>query len=108
MSPVRKGRIRISAPSAAFLALGAIAFAGTGCGETVIDVAKVQEATKASLEHSLREMIVAVDCPSGQKVEPGRTFTCAVDFSDGKQATVTLRIRNKDADVSVVGLETNK
>ena len=31
-----------------------------------------------------------------------------VDFSNGKQATATLKIRNKEADVSFVGLKQNK
>jgi hypothetical protein len=108
VSPVRQGRIRIPAPSAAALALSAIVFAALGCGETVIDSTKAEEATKASLEDSLHEKIASVECPSGQKVEPGTSFTCTVGFSDGSRETATLKIRNKDADVSIVGLETNK
>jgi Domain of unknown function (DUF4333) len=93
-------------PSA--LALGAIAFAALGCGETVIDSTKAEEATKASLEESLDEKVASVDCPSGQKVEPDATFDCTVEFSNGSQEVAKLKIRNKEADVSVVGLETNK
>jgi len=108
VSPVRQGRIRIPAPSAAALALSAIAFAALGCGETVIDSTKAEEATQASLEGSLHEKIASVDCPSGQKIEPGTSFACTVDFSDGAQGTATLKIRNKEADISIVGLKTNK
>jgi hypothetical protein len=93
---------------AAALALLAIAFAAAGCGETVIDGKNTEETLQKSLEGSLHAKIKSVDCPSDQKVEPGETFTCTVIFSDGKHATVTLKIRNKDADISIVGLKQNK
>jgi hypothetical protein len=105
---VRQGRIRIPAHSAAALAMGAIAFTALGCGETVIDNTKAEEATKASLEDSLHEKIASVQCPSGQKVEPGASFACTVDFSDGSRETAILKIRNEEADISIIGLETNK
>ncbi len=94
--------------SRALAALLAVAFLVAGCADTVIDNVKVEEATKDSLEKSLHEKIKAVDCPSDQKVEAGNTFTCTVNFSDGKQSTATLEIRNKDADVSLVGLKSNE
>ena len=86
----------------------AVAFAATGCGETVIDDVKAEGAIESSLEKSLHEKITAVDCPSDQEVEAGQTFACDVKFSDGKQATATLKIRNEDADVSLVGLKSTK
>jgi hypothetical protein len=89
-------------------ALAAVAFAVAGCGETVIDDQKAEGAIQSSLEKSLHEKIKSVDCPSDQKVEAGKTFTCVVDFSNGKQATATLKILNKDADVSLVGLKPKK
>jgi hypothetical protein len=95
---------------AAFLAavLVVAAFAAAGCGETVIDDQKTEGAIQSSLEKSLHEKIRSVDCPSGEKVEAGKTFTCVVDFTNGKQATATLKILNKDADVSLVGLKPSK
>lgn len=75
-----------------------------GCGETVIDYQKAQEALQASLERSLHRKVASASCPSGEKVEPGREFECAVRFSDGRRMVATLRIRNADADVSVVNL----
>jgi hypothetical protein len=92
----------------AALALLAIAFAAAGCGETVIDGKNTEETLQKSLEGSLHAKIKSVNCPSDQKVEPGETFTCTVIFSDGKHATATLKIRNKDADISIVGLKQNK
>jgi hypothetical protein len=88
--------------------LGALALVVSGCGETVIDDVKAEGAIQASLEKSLHEKIKSVDCPSDQKVEAGKTFTCAVDFPKGEKATATLKILNKDADVSLVGLKANK
>jgi hypothetical protein len=93
---------------AAALALLAIAFAAAGCGETVIDDVKAEGAIQSNLEKSLDVKIKSVDCPSDEKVETDKTFTCTVNFSDGKQATATLKILNKDADVSLVGLKPNK
>jgi hypothetical protein len=93
---------------AAAVVLAAIAFAAVGCGETVIDDQKAEGAIESNLEKTLHEKIKSVDCPSDQKVEAGETFTCTVIFSDNKQATATLKILNKDADVSLVGLKPKK
>lgn len=93
---------------AAAVALLAIVFAAAGCGETVIDDVKAEGAIQSNLEKALHEKIRAVECPSDQKVEPGKTFACMVSFSDGKQATATLKILNKEADVSLVGLKSKK
>jgi hypothetical protein len=100
--------MRLSIRCAAALALLVIGFAVAGCGETVIDDVKAEGAIQSNLEKSLHAKIKSVDCPSDQKVEAGKTFTCTVIFSDGKQATATLKILNKDADVSLVGLKQNK
>jgi hypothetical protein len=100
--------LRFPVRCASAFALLVIALAAAGCGETVIDDVKTEEAVQSDLEKSLHAKITSVDCPSDQKVEAGRTFTCTVIFSDGKQATATLKIRNKDADVSFVGLKTEK
>jgi hypothetical protein len=75
-----------------------------GCGETVIDSTKTEEALQANLTKSLEEKVSAVECPSDQKVEAGATFTCKVKLPKGKEETVTLKILNKDADVSVIKL----
>ena len=95
-------------PIRSVLAVAVLAAAGlvaVGCGETVIDDVKAEGAIQSSLEKSLHEKIQSVDCPSDQEVEKGKTFTCQVNFSQGKQATATLKILNEDADVSLVGLK---
>jgi len=89
--------------------LGAVAFLVmlgivVGCGGTVIDGTKTEEQLQASLAKSLNEKVSSVDCPSDQAVEAGATFTCSVHLSNGKTDTVTLKIRNKDADLSVIDL----
>ncbi len=81
-----------------------LAFAIAGCGETVLDTSKTEEALKASIGHSLETRVTSVDCPSGEKVEAGNTFTCSVKLAGGKEATATLEIVNKDADVHVIKL----
>jgi hypothetical protein len=100
--------LSFSVRSAAAVALLAVAVLAVGCGETVIDDVKAEGAIQSNLEKSLHEKIKTVDCPSDQEVEAGKTFTCTVIFSDGKQATATLKILNKDADVSLVGLKPKK
>jgi uncharacterized protein YceK len=76
----------------------------SGCG-TVIDQVKLQDTVQASLEDSIHEKIKQVDCPSDQSVDPGATLTCDVIFSDDRREVAILKIRNKDADISMVGLE---
>lgn len=106
MLAARQPRVPVVAATFALSLLAASLL--TGCGDTVIDDAKAEDAVQSSLEDSLHEKIKAVDCPSGETVEADRTFVCTVDFADGKQATATLKIRNEDADVSLVGLKANK
>ena len=86
------------------LALLAAAVFAAGCGDTVIDATKTEEALQANLSRSLEEKVSAVECPSSQKVEAGATFTCKVKLPQGKEETATLKILNQDADVSVIKL----
>ena len=98
----------ISVRAAAAAVLAAVALIAAGCGETVIDDAKTAGAIKDSLEKSLHEKIVSVECPSA-KVDVGTTFDCTVDFSNGTKATATLRILDTDANVQIIDLkETGK
>jgi Domain of unknown function (DUF4333) len=78
-----------------------------GCG-TVVSQEKLQDTIQASLESSIHEKIKKVECPSDQSVDPGATFTCDVIFSDDRREVATLDIRNKDADISMVGLKPKK
>jgi hypothetical protein len=101
--------LTVPARSALALALfGALVLVLSGCGGTVIDDVKAEEETKASLEDSLHEKIKEVDCPSGVKVEADKTFTCTVDFSKGNEATATLKIRDSEANLSLVGLKADE
>ena len=101
MSPA----VRLRALAVLVLVSSAVAY---GCGGTVLDQAKLDDTTQASLERSLHERIKSVDCPSDLSVDPGSTFECEVVFPDGKRESAILKIRNKDADISIVGLEPNK
>jgi hypothetical protein len=88
----------------ALLGVVAIALFVAGCGETVIDTTKTEEQLEANLSHSLNEKVSSVDCPSDQKVEKGATFNCSVKLQKGEEQTVTLKIRNSDADISVINI----
>jgi uncharacterized protein DUF4333 len=76
----------------------------SGCG-TVVDRVKLQDTIQASLESSIHEKIKNVECPSDQPVDPGATFTCEVIFSDDRREVATLKIRNEEADISMVDLK---
>jgi hypothetical protein len=84
------------------LAFGAVAL--FGCG-TVVDPVKLEDTIQADLEDSVHEKIKSVDCPSDQDVDPGATFTCDVVFSDNRREIATLKIRNKEADITMVDLK---
>jgi hypothetical protein len=88
----------------ALLGVVAIALLVAGCGETVIDTTKTEEQLEANLSNSLNEKVSSVDCPSDQKVEKGATFNCSVKLQKGEEQTVTLKIRNSDADISVINI----
>jgi uncharacterized protein DUF4333 len=91
--------------------ISVLVFAGVlvvGCGETVIDQAKLEDTVQQSLTGSQEQAVKAVECPSDQNVDPGATFTCTVEYSDGREATATLKIRNEDADLSLIDLRSNK
>ena len=79
-----------------------------GCGETVIDSANLEETVEQNLEQSQRQAVRAVECPSDQEVVVDSTFTCTIEYSDGGEATAMLRIRNEDADLSLIDLRSNK
>ncbi len=90
--------------SGVLLGLIAIAVLAVGCGDTVLDATKTEEQLEASLSKSLGEKVSSVDCPSDQKVEKGATFNCSVKLPKGEEQTVTLKIRNSDADISVINI----
>ncbi|HET9592727.1 MAG TPA: DUF4333 domain-containing protein [Solirubrobacterales bacterium] len=78
-----------------------------GCG-TVVSREKLEFAIESSLENSIHEKIKQVECPSDESVDPGATFTCDVIFSDDRREVATLKIRNEEADISMVSLKPKK
>ena len=79
----------------------------SGCG-TVVDREKLQDTVQSSLENSIHEKIKIVECPSDESIDPGATFTCEVNFSDDRREVATLKIRNEEADISMVSLKPKK
>jgi hypothetical protein len=94
----RRSSVRLLAVA---LLAAVLAVFASGCGDTVIDEAKAEDAVQQSLEDSLDKKVDSVDCPSDEKVEAGRAFSCAVTLGDGQKGTATLLIRNDDADVKI-------
>jgi len=84
------------------LVFGVVAL--SGCG-TVVDREKLQDTVQSSLEKSIHEKIKNVECPSDESIDPGATFTCDVIFSDDRREVATLKIRNKEADISMIDLK---
>ncbi len=89
-------------------AVAAAALAVSGCGETVIDQAKVEATIKENLRDARHERVASVDCPSGVEVQPGATFKCTVSLVGGGAETATLRIVDKKADLEMTGLSGGK
>ncbi len=98
--------MRTLAVSVVALAIFPLAF--LGCGETVVDNAKTADTIKSTLEKSEGLKIKSVDCPSDVEVKAGATFTCTVVEKGGQSQIATLKIRNSDADLSLVSLEPPK
>lgn len=92
-------------PPQLLVAVLVMALLASGCAGTVVDPVKLEDTIQADLERSLRVKIQAVECPSDVSVDPGATFTCEVISSDGERKTATLKIRNKDADITMIGLK---
>ncbi|HSC22067.1 MAG TPA: DUF4333 domain-containing protein [Solirubrobacterales bacterium] len=105
MLPVSAGRkIRLRPPVFLLLMLVIGSVVLYGCG-TVVDREKLQDTVQASLENSIHEKIKNVECPSDESVDPGATFTCDVIFSDDRREVATLKIRNEEADISMIDLK---
>jgi uncharacterized protein YceK len=106
--PVSAGRkIRPRLPVFLVLMLVSGVVALSGCG-TVVDREKLQDTIQSSLEKSIHEKIKNVECPSDESIDPGATFTCDVIFSDDRREVATLKIRNEEADISMVSLKPKK
>jgi hypothetical protein len=103
--PVYAGRkIRLRSPVFLLLMPVLCSVVLYGCG-TVVDREKLQDTIQSSLEKSIHEKIKQVECPSDESVDPGATFMCDVIFSDERREVATLKIRNEEADISMVGLK---
>jgi len=94
--------------AALLAALALAALLAAGCGETVIDDAKTEDAIEQNLESGLGKEIAAVECPAGVEVEAGASFDCTVTLKGGKRETASLKVLNEDADVEVTGLQPAK
>jgi NAD(P)H-hydrate repair Nnr-like enzyme with NAD(P)H-hydrate epimerase domain len=89
------------------LALASVLF-GVGCGETVLDEADTEATIEQNVERATDRKVASVDCPSGVEVKKGTTFECVVNFESGKRSVETLKIRNEDADVSVIDFRSER
>ena len=105
VSAGRKNRLRPFVFLLLTLVIGSVAL--SGCG-TVVSREKLEFAVESSLEDSIHEKIKKVECPSDQSVDPGATFTCDVIFSDDRREVATLKIRNEEADISMIDLKPEK
>jgi hypothetical protein len=101
----RKKRFRSLVLPLLTLLFGVVAL--YGCG-TVVSQEKLEDTIQASLESSIHEKIKGVECPSDESVDPGATFTCEVIFSDDRREVATLKIRNEEADITMISLKPEK
>ncbi|HEX6666444.1 MAG TPA: DUF4333 domain-containing protein [Solirubrobacterales bacterium] len=92
----------------ALIALALAVFLVVGCGGTNIDLSKTEDQLKEYVEKTQSTKVSSVDCPSGVAVEPKAEFSCSVRLSNGQKETVTLLIRDEDANLSVVKIQPDK
>jgi Flp pilus assembly pilin Flp len=88
-------------------ALIAAALLAAGCGKTVVDDAKTEDAIEQNLKSSGNK-VTAVECPAGVEVETDATFDCAVTLAGGKEATARMKILNDEADIELTNLKAGK
>jgi hypothetical protein len=100
---MRGREMRIVRCGAGIVALSLFPFV-TGCGKTVVDDVKAEDAIEQNVERSLGRKVASVDCPSGVEVQKGTTFDCAVRLAGGKEETATMKILNEDADLELAEL----
>lgn len=86
----------------------ALALVLAGCGGTAIDDVKMEGTIQHYLETELHEDVKSIDCPSGEPIEPNHRFDCAVVLDGGKKMTVTVKIRDKEANFDIVDYRPQK
>ncbi len=82
------------------LATVALAFALSACGTTTIDQTKAEDLVKEATSAGTIKAESAT-CPGDVEAKKGETFDCKVTYTDDTTATVTVRIRSDDGDVTV-------
>jgi hypothetical protein len=88
------------------LAAVALSLLAAGCGKTIVDLNKTEDQIRAEAEkRSADAKVSSVECPADLEVEPGREFTCTVRISGGGTETATLRIRDEEANLTLLSLE---
>ena len=75
-----------------------------GCGETVIDDVKTEEAIETEPQKSSHKEVKAVECPSVERSRPARPSS-APSLAGGEEETATMKILNKDADIEIADLK---
>jgi len=100
---------RVNSSRSALMSVAALltcvaALAVAGCGGTVVDSQKAEDAIQQNIESSTKLTVESVSCPDNVDVEAGATFDCDIKFADGKTAKATLKILNNDADVKITKL----
>lgn len=76
----------------------------SGCGGTVVDSQKAEDAITQNIEDQTNVQVESVSCPDDVDVKAGNTFECEIKLVNGKGATAELKILNEDADVKIVKL----
>ena len=83
-------------------------FLAVGCGKTVIDDTKTEDAIVQNLEGPGGKEVTGVDCPSDVEIEPDASFDCTVSLAGGKEEVATMKILNEDADIELARLKPAK
>lgn len=87
------------------VALAAAALGLAACGGVVVDESKMETLlTSGDFAVGRGFRVASASCPAGVDVVPGTRFRCHVVSASGEKGTLTVEIRNEDADVDFVSL----
>ena len=75
------------------LCAGVLAVGVSGCGG--VDDGKLEDQITQQVERQ-GGRVSSVDCPSGEKLEKGNTFTCTLETAKGQSVPIRVNIVSED------------
>ena len=84
------------------LSLVVLAFTVAACSVSIGGSDKIdRNKAEKFLRENIRPAVESVSCPSGVKIEKGKTFACTFSLPSGKTGTVTVHMTDEEGAVHV-------